>query len=76
MTKDKKKAKIFNALSALVLIGKICLQESQVSDTSGKVWTYQDLPLVEEDQVKEYLNWVYTIKPCYLMGCIHECEGN
>lgn len=56
VTRDKKKSKIINVFSALVLTGKICLQESQASDNSGKVWTYDDLPLVEEDQVKEYLN--------------------
>jgi len=42
--------------SALVLTGKMCLHDSQASDTSGKVWMYRDLPLVEEDLVKEYSN--------------------
>lgn len=56
VTKDKKKARILNAFSALVLTGKICLQDSQASDISGKVCKYKDLPLVEEDQVKEYSN--------------------
>jgi len=35
------------------LMIKICLQESQVANTSGKVWSKENLPLVEEDQ---YLN--------------------
>lgn len=56
VTKDKKKARILNAFSTLVLTGKICLQDSQASDTSGKVCTYKDLLLMEEDQVKEYSN--------------------
>lgn len=41
----------------------------------GKVWTREDLPLVKEDQVKEHLNLAYTVKPCTLMGCIHEYKG-
>lgn len=27
-----------------------------INTNSGKVWIYDDLPLVEEDQVKEYLS--------------------
>lgn len=34
--RQEKKTKIFSAFAALVLAGKICLQESQASDAGGK----------------------------------------
>lgn len=43
-------------LKALVCIGKMCHQEFQVPETSGKVWSKEDLPLVEEDQIREHVN--------------------
>lgn len=36
-----------------VLSGKICLQESWAPE---KVWKKDELPLVEEDQIREHLN--------------------
>lgn len=53
MTKNKE---ALDALFALVFMTKICLQESQVSDRSWKVWSNKNLPLVEEDQAREHLS--------------------
>ncbi|XP_064300113.1 rab effector MyRIP isoform X4 [Phalacrocorax carbo] len=33
--------------------GKVCPQESQAPETYGRVWSSEDLPLVEEDQEKQ-----------------------
>lgn len=39
-----------------VFPGKICHQESQAPETRGEVWNKADLPLVEENLVREYLS--------------------
>jgi len=44
---------------ALVFAGKTSLQESYAPETRGQVWHKEDLSLVEEDQVREHLNWTY-----------------
>lgn len=44
------------AFFVLIFIGKMCLMESQASEASGKVWSNEDLTLVEKDQVRECLN--------------------
>lgn len=36
--------------------GEICPQESQAPETCGKVWSSEDLPLVEEDQISKHFN--------------------
>lgn len=46
-------SEVFRAFSILIFTGKICLQETKVVKTSGKVWCKKNLPLMEEDQ---YLN--------------------
>lgn len=32
-----------------------CLQESQVPETREKVWSKEDLPLMDKDEFKEHL---------------------
>lgn len=56
VTKDMQKAEVLNAFFSLVFTVKTGFQESQVPVTSGKVQSKEDLPLVEEDQVREQLN--------------------
>lgn len=46
-------------LERFSLYWKICHQEFQVPETSEKVWSKKDLPLVEEDQNREPLNKLY-----------------
>ena len=48
-------AKVFKVVFALVFTAKICSQESHVPETSGKVWSNEDLPSVEQNLVIEYL---------------------
>jgi len=45
---------VFSVFFISVLTGKTGLQESQVPN--GKLQKKEDLPLVEEDQVREHLN--------------------
>lgn len=47
--KAAEKAKVF-------FINKTCLQESQRPENSGKVWSMEYLPSVEEDQARLCLN--------------------
>ena len=42
---------------------KTCLQESQVSESRRKGWSEKDVPLVEEDQVREHLSKQDIYKP-------------
>ncbi|KAK4807002.1 hypothetical protein QYF61_000331 [Mycteria americana] len=48
------KVRLGGALSNL--INKTSLQESQAPEARGKVWSKEDVPLVEEDLVREYLS--------------------
>lgn len=56
VTKDTGKVKVFNAFFTSILTSKTGLQDSQVSETSEKVWSKENSPPVEENQVREYLN--------------------
>lgn len=55
MTKDTEKTEVLNAF-ALVFTGKTGTEQSQAFEMSGKVWSKEDLALVEEDQIREHLN--------------------
>ena len=63
VTQDMEKADVLNAFFASAFTSKTGLQESQVPATRGKGWIKDDVPLVEEDQVKEYLSKLDTHKP-------------
>jgi len=54
--KDKEDIKVLTAFFTSVFTGKICLQKSQASEASGEILSKEDLPWVEEDQVREHLN--------------------
>ena len=54
--KDIKRVEVLSGFFTLVFSGITCLQESQTPETRGNVWTKEDLPLVEKDQVREYLS--------------------
>lgn len=55
-----------------VFTSKTGLQKSHVPETRKKVWSKEDVCLVEEDLVREYLNTL-DLSPWALMGCICEC---
>ncbi|GAB0195017.1 mitochondrial enolase superfamily member 1 [Grus japonensis] len=53
---DTEKAELLNAFSASVFTAKAGPQESQTLEVGQKVWRKEDLPLVEEDRVREHLS--------------------
>lgn len=56
MTEDKKKAEVLKLFFASLFTGKMGLRESQVPETRGEIWSKKDVPLVEEDMVREHLS--------------------
>ncbi|KAK4828527.1 hypothetical protein QYF61_026949 [Mycteria americana] len=48
--------KVLDPFFASIFTSKPGLQESQAPETTGKVWSKKDLPMVEEDQDREYLS--------------------
>jgi len=53
---DMEKATVLSSFFASIFTGKTSLQESQPLKTTGKFWSKEDLPWVEQDQVREHLN--------------------
>lgn len=56
VTTDMKKTEVLNVFSASDFTDKICLEESQAPPTTRKVWSKEELSLLEEEQVREHLN--------------------
>ncbi|PKU33295.1 rna-directed dna polymerase from mobile element jockey-like [Limosa lapponica baueri] len=56
VTEDAEKVKLLNAFFASVFTAQASPQESQALEETEKVWTKEDFPLVEEDQVREQLS--------------------
>ncbi|GAB0206764.1 mitochondrial enolase superfamily member 1 [Grus japonensis] len=55
---DTEKAELLNAFFVSVFTAKVDPQESQTLEVGEKVWRKEDLPLVEEDWVREHLGKV------------------
>lgn len=62
VTKDMKKTEVLNIFSASDFTDKICLQESPALATTAKVWSKEELSLVEKEQVREHLNRLNVYK--------------
>jgi len=53
---------ILNDFFTSIFTDKVCLQEFQLPEKRGKVWSKEDLSLVEQDWVREHLNQLHTQK--------------
>ncbi|GAB0190586.1 mitochondrial enolase superfamily member 1 [Grus japonensis] len=62
LMEDTEKAELLNAFFASVFTAKVGPQETQTLEVGEKVWRKEDLPLVEEDQVREHLGKLDTHK--------------
>lgn len=56
VTKAREKVKVLNTFFASVFASKTSLQEPPIPETRGKVWSKEDLPSAEENQIKEHLS--------------------
>lgn len=54
MRKGMKKAKELREFSAPSFAGKKDVQESQATESKRKVWTKENLPLMEKDRNREH----------------------
>ena len=63
VTQDIEQAEVLTAFFVSVFTSKTGLQGSQVPETKGKDWSQKDVPLVEEDQIREYLSNMDIHKP-------------
>jgi len=62
VTQDMKNAEVLNVAS----------KECQVLGTRGKGWSKEDVPLLEEDQIREYLSKP-DVSLWALLGCTLKC---
>lgn len=53
VTHGMEEAEVLNAIFMSVFTSKTHLQKSEGPETKGKVWSKEDLPLLEEDQVRK-----------------------
>lgn len=50
------KAEVLNAFFVSFITAKTGLQEAQATETKGKVWSKEDIPVVEVEQPRKHLN--------------------
>lgn len=60
VTKDMEQGEELNGFFVLVFTGKMCIEESEASRTSGEFWSNEDSSLTEDSQVREHTNWTWT----------------
>ena len=75
VTEAMEKGEMLNVIFASVFSSKTCLQESQVLETRGKVWSKEDFSLVEEDQARQCLNELAIHKSLGPVGKLLEASA-
>lgn len=75
MTQDKEEAWVPSILFATVFTSEASLQECQFPETRMKGWRQVDVPVVEEDRVREYLSKAGIYKPIGQEGVCAEVLG-
>lgn len=65
-TQNRENAEVLNVFSSSVFTSQTNLQESQIPKTTSKVWSKEDVVLMEEYQVREYLSELELKKVFFL----------
>lgn len=77
MTQDKEEAWVPSVLFATVFTSEASLQECQFPETRVRGWRQADVPMVEEDQVREDFSKAGIYKPMGQEGmCVQKCWGS
>lgn len=65
-TQNRENAEVLNVFFSSVFTSQTNLQESQIPKTTSKVWSKEDVVLMEEYQVREYLSELELKKVFFL----------
>lgn len=65
-TQNREHAEVLNVFFSSVFTSQTNLQESQIPKTTSKVWSKEDVVLMEEYQVREYLSELELKKVFFL----------
>lgn len=71
---NTEKTKELSTFLASVFNGRICLTESQASESWNKVWSKKHLLLAEKDRVRKHLNKPDTCMSNVPDGMHHKCR--
>lgn len=77
VTQDTEEVEVPNASFAIVFTGKTGLLPLQAPQSREKVWSSEDIPLLEEDYSAEYLCELEYLNPqAVMVWCTKRCWGS